>query len=105
MTYELRKPEQTILECPFCRAKTINATFFPSILQSATSRSAAGSKTKFYQTKEKYEIQSGCPNCKKSQKEIERELKKSGTDVEKEQKIMERLKKEGLFSGEITSKF
>jgi len=104
MTYELRKPEQTVLECPFCGQKTINATFIPSMLQAATSRSAAGSKTKFYQTKEKYEIQSGCSNCGKSQKEVERALKEGKPDVDKEKKILKRLQEQG-FSGEITTKF
>jgi len=42
--------------------------------------------------------------CGKSQKEVERALKDSNSDVEKEKKIMERLKQQG-FSNEIVSKF
>jgi len=104
MTYELKKPEEVMIECPFCHKKTINATFIPSMLQSKTSRTSAKSVTKFYQTKEKYEINSGCKECGKSQKEVEKALKEGKSDMDKEKRILERLKKQGL-SGEITTKF
>ncbi len=50
------KPEIIKIKCPFCQKETISATYIPSVLQTAVSRSAAkGSVTKFYKTKEKYE--------------------------------------------------
>jgi ribosomal protein S27AE len=97
-------PENITLECPFCGKETINATFIPSMLQAHVSRSACGKNTRFYQSKEKYEIQSGCSNCNKSKKEIEKALKEGKPDTDKEKKILERLKEQG-FSSEITSKF
>jgi|GEM_PF-3438289 predicted nucleic acid-binding Zn-ribbon protein len=33
---------------------------------------AAGTKTKFYHTKEKWEIISGCPNCGKRRRDCKR---------------------------------
>lgn len=105
MTYELKKPEEVILECPFCEKKTIKAIHYPAILQVAVSRSAAsGSKTKFYRTKEKYEILSGCSKCRKSKKEVEKAVEEGVKSAEKERKIMERLKKQGLLKKEITTK-
>ena len=104
MTYELKNLEQVILECPFCGKKSISAIFIPSMLKAQTSRAAAGKKTKFHQTKEKYEINSGCSNCGKKQKEVQKALKEGKKDTGKEKRILERLKKQG-FSGEITSKF
>ena len=92
------------INCPFCGKDTISAVYIPPMTEAHTTRTSAGSKTKFYQTEEKYEIQSGCSNCGKSQKEVERALKDSNSDVEKEKKIMERLKQQG-FSNEIVSKF
>ena len=98
-------PENITLECPFCHKMTISAIHYPPVLQTSVSRVAGRTSTKFYQTKEKTEVTSGCSNCGKSQKEVERTLKESNTDTEKEKKIMERLKKQGLFTGEITTKF
>ena len=101
----MSKPENVKLKCPFCEKDTIDAIYIPPVLQSATSRTSAKSITKFYQTKEKYEIQSGCSNCGKSQKEVEKTLKEGKEDTKKEKKIMERLKSQGLLKDEITTKF
>jgi len=98
-------PENITIECPFCNKKTINAIHYPPILQTSTSRAAGRSITKYYQTKEKTEITSGCSNCGKSQKEIEKALGEGKKDTEKEKRILERLKKHGLLKREITTKF
>jgi len=99
----MTKPESIKLKCPFCQKETISAIYIPPVLQTAVSRSAAkGSVTKFYKTKEKYEITSGCPNCGKSLKEVRKKLEGFGRDKEKE--VIERLKKQGLFLGEIKTK-
>ena len=96
---------QVKIMCPFCEKETISATHIPSMTVASTSRTSAGAKTKFYKTKEKYEIQSGCSNCGKSQKEVEKALKEGKKDTEKEKRILERLKKQGIIKDEITSKF
>jgi len=97
-------PENVTLECPFCHKITISAIHYPPVLQTSVSRAADRTSTKFYQTKEKTEITSGCSNCGKSQKEVEKALKEGSKDVDKEKKILERLKEQG-FSSEITTKF
>lgn len=97
--------ENVKLKCPFCEKDTVDAIYIPPVLQSATSRTSAKSITKFYQTKEKYEIQSGCSNCGKSQKEVEKALNEGKKDPEKDKKIFERLKNQGLDFSNITSKY
>ena len=97
--------EKITLECPFCGKLVIDCMYFPPVLQSATSRTSAKSITKFYQTKEKYEIQSGCSNCGKSQKEVEKALKEGKKDPKKDERILKRLKEQGILKDEITTKF
>lgn len=98
-------PENLVLECPFCHKKTINVVHFPPVLQTSTSHAAGKTKTKYYYTKDRYEVHSGCSNCGKSAKEVEKALNEGKKDPEKDKKIMERLRQQGLFSGEITTKF
>ncbi len=94
------------LECPFCRKIGVKATFIPAFFQAAVSRSSAsGSKTKFFKTKEKYEVQSECPNCGKSAKEIQLALNEGKKDPEKDKKILKRLKEQGLDFSNIETKF
>jgi len=99
-----KMPENINLECLFCHKMTISAIHYPSVLQTKVSRAAGHTSTKFYQTKEKYEIQSGCSNCGKSQKEVEKAMKEGKEDVDKEKRILKRLKEQG-FPSEITTKF
>jgi len=56
---------------------------------------AAGTKTKFYHTKERLEIVSGCSNCGKSKEEIVKALKERKIDWKKR---LEELKRQGLPS-------
>ncbi|MBU5687907.1 MAG: hypothetical protein KQA31_00655 [Candidatus Aenigmarchaeota archaeon] len=101
----MTKPEIIEIKCPFCGYEKIKANFYPSVLQTAVSRSAAkGSVTKFYRTKEKYEVLSDCEKCGKKAKEIEKALKEGIKDPEKEKKIEDRLKQQGLFIPEIKTK-
>ena len=95
MTYELKKPEVIKVECPFCGKKAVKAIYYPSMLQALSSQSAAaGRKIKYYRTKEKYEIVSGCSACGKSEKEIQKALKKRS--VKDYTKRIEELRKAGL---------
>ena len=98
-------PENISLECPFCHKMTISAIHYPPVLQTSVSRAAGRTSTKFYQTKEKTEITSGCSNCGKSQKEVQKALKEGNSDLEKEKKIFERLKAQGIVKDEMTTKF
>jgi len=95
---------EQIWNCPFCDKTTIKVIYFP-----ATSRpkktSWGGSKPWQVVTKEQYVVKSGCSNCGKSQKEVERALKEGKDDVEKEKKIFERLKAQGIIKDEMTIKF
>lgn len=64
--------------CPFCQNGRIKVLIRPSFLQASRSRSAAaGTKTKWYRSKEEFIVMSAeCPNCHKKREEIEKELKK-----------------------------
>ena len=96
--------ENVLLECPFCRKKTISAVHYPSILQTKTSHAAGRSVTKYYYTKDKYEIASGCSNCGRSKKEIRRVMNEGGPGrKEKQKKRLEELRKQG-FPMRLTSK-
>jgi len=97
--------ENLILECPFCRKKTINVVHIPSHFTSKTSRTSAKSKTVFYKTKEKYQVQSSCPNCGKSAKQIQKALDEGVRDPEKDKKILRRLKDQGLDFSNIKTRF
>ncbi len=89
-------PETIILECPFCNKKTINVVHYPPVLQTTTSHAAGKTKTQYYYTKDRYEVQNGCSNCGKPVKEVEKALNEGKKDPEKDNKILERLKKQGL---------
>ena len=98
-------PENITIECPFCHKKTIKAIYYPPVLQTTTSHAAGRAVTKYYYTKEKYEILSGCSNCGKSLKEVKRALREGKKSKEKEKRIIERLKAEGIFKETIKTKF
>ena len=99
--YDLRTQEIRNIECPFCKKDTVKAIYYPPVLQMKKSRSAAaGTKTKFYHTKEKLEIISGCSNCGKSKEEIMKALRRKEIDLKKR---LEELRKQG-FSPVVTTK-
>jgi hypothetical protein len=92
--YDLRTQEIRNVECPFCKKDAVKAIYYPPVLQMKKSRSAAaGTKTKFYHTKEGWEIISGCSNCGKSKEEIIKALKEKKIDLKKK---LEELKRQGL---------
>jgi len=94
-------PKNMILKCPFCDKMTINVIYYPPVLQTSVSRAAGRTATKYYKTKEKYEVTSDCPNCKKKAREIQKVLDGEKRDSKKEKKILERLVSQGLFKSEI----
>lgn len=93
------------LECPFCGKMGVSAKYIPPSIQSHSSRSAAGSKTQIYRVPERYEGITGCEFCGKSDREVEKALKEGKVDKEKDKRILERLKKQGIIKNEITTKF
>jgi len=97
--------ENVKIECPFCKKLMVEAIYIPSTLQTAVTRVSAKTSTKFYRTKEKYEIQSGCSNCSKSAKEIQKALAEGKKDPEKDKKILKRLKEQGLDFSNVVTKF
>jgi len=46
-----------------------------------------------------------CKFCGKSDKEVIKALKEGKEDVDKEKRILERLKQQGILKDEITTKF
>ena len=99
------KPEKIQLDCPFCGKGKISVIHIPSILQSSTSHAAGKTKSKYYYSKEKYEVQSPCPKCGKSAKEIQKALDEGVKDPEKDKKILKRLKEQGLDFSNVETKF
>ncbi len=88
--------EEVIIECPFCKKNVIKVIFTPSHFESHTSKTSSKSKTVFYKTKEKYEVQSPCTNCDKSVNEIQKALEQGVRNPEKDKKVLERLKEQGF---------
>jgi len=96
--------ENIIGKCPFCGKEGVILIHYPPVLKSKTGRASSNSKTVFFMTKEKYEVSSDCPNCGKKAKEIQKALNEGKKDPEKEKRIIERLKEQNLFDGEIRTK-
>lgn len=68
-----------ILNCPFCNENTISCIFFPSATKIRIKSSATFGKSKEKtKSSEEWVIQSGCSKCRKSQEEVEKELKNKG---------------------------
>ena len=97
--------EKVVIECPFCGKIVIDCIYFPPVLQTAVTRVSAKTSTQFYKTKEKYEVQSSCPNCGKSAKEIQKALDEGVKDPEKDKRILKRLKEQGLDFSNVVTKF
>jgi len=86
------------IECPFCHKQTIKALYWPPSRETRTSSSAsAGSKTKWIRVPERWVIISGCSNCGKSQKEVEKAYKnrREGKPIPHKE-LIRRIKEAGL---------
>ena len=98
--------EKTEIKCPFCNKGEIICLYTPSFWQEKRSITATfGSRRQLKKSKEKYEVQSDCPKCGKKAKEIQKILNEGKEDTEKEKKIFERLKAQGIIKDEMTTKF
>jgi heterodisulfide reductase subunit B len=88
------KPQEALIECPFCEKMTIRVLRIPFIKQTITSKCRAGGRNTKYQ-REKDEVLSGCSECGKSKKEVEEALETSAKEITPE-KLKKRLKEAGL---------
>ena len=98
------EPHQKIKEmCPFCHQEVLEILWWPSHKAAHTSRSAIAKNTKWSRKSEGHVLLSEkCPNCGKTDKEIENAWKEyvSESTPERRKKRLEELKKLG-FSGII----
>ena len=100
MTWEVFKtePEPKTVKCPFCDEGDIKTIFYPRNKNDNITTTVGGRRFKsFSVTKEKYEVENDCPNCKASAKKIEKALN-SGQDYKKpsRESVLERMRKAGL---------
>jgi hypothetical protein len=88
-------PEIMIIECPFCKEKTIKIMHSPEVYTTQTIRVGSNRKTIPNLTKAKDEVLSEkCSNCEKSRKEIQKALKE-GPKMSHEE-LLKRIKEAGL---------
>jgi len=84
------------IECPFCYKLGVKAIHRSGYMGHVTSRNSTGSKVTYHRVPESYDIQSGCPSCGKTKKEIQEAVDgKAGRHMDP-QKAIERLKQSGL---------
>lgn len=87
---------ETEIECPFCHKGKIMMHHIEGCLQGSKSSIAAGSKTTYHRRPDKYYVQSKCPKCGKTTKEIEKALETGITKELSHEKRLKRLKESGL---------
>ena len=91
------KLTQTEMPCPFCGA-SVPCLYTPSAKTIKKSVTATfGSKTNISYTAEKYEATMPCPKCGKSAKEIQNALKHGIEDPDKDKRILDRLRAQGVM--------
>ncbi len=85
------------IECPFCN-NSIEAITIPGAVQASKSSSAsAGTKTKWYKSKDKTEIMEGCSKCGKSKSEIQKALKEGVSKPKSKEDLKKQLEELGLL--------
>ena len=89
----MTKPQESVIECPFCGKMTITILHIPFVTNTFTSKCRAGGKNTIIQ-KERFDVLSGCEACGKSKKEVEKALNK-GKQIPHEERL-KRAKKSGL---------
>ena len=97
--------QQIELECPFCHKMGISAQYFPPSLGAKTSRTSGAKATRFFKVQERYEGITDCPHCGKKAHEIEKALRYGVADKEKDKKVLQRLKEQGLDFSNVETKF
>ena len=65
-----------VIKCPFCEVGDISCYYLPSVWgEKHTGRSSLGRGKSVSKSKEQLIVRTDCPNCHKSQKEIQEWLK------------------------------
>jgi len=84
------------VKCPFCNKNGIIAFYKPPHKEPSSSRISGKSVTKQIMKGESYHIQSDCPNCGKSQKDIQAWYDGKYEEPRTHEEKLERFKKRGL---------
>ena len=82
-----------LTDCPFCGSHTIKILHIPFVANTFASKCRAGGRNTVIQ-KSDDKVLSGCENCGKSQKEVEKALNE-GKEISHEERI-KRMKESGL---------
>ena len=88
-----------VIRCPFCGKHVVTAFHKPSYRQASRTSISAGVKYTYQRKQETYEVCGGCPNCGKSEKEIQDKIdgvEEKNITKEEHMKRLERLKAVGL---------
>jgi len=88
-------PSETIIQCPFCGKLTITILHIPFVSKTISSKTRAGGRETRIQ-KERYDVLSGCSECRKSQKEVEKALNTGKTKEIPHEERLRRIKEAGL---------
>ncbi|MFH1825136.1 MAG: hypothetical protein ABH873_07950 [Candidatus Firestonebacteria bacterium] len=84
---------ETLTNCPFCSKMTITILHIPLVINKFVNRGRSGG-TRTRKNEEKYNVLSGCEECGKSKKEVEKELNE-GKQIPHEEKL-KRAKESGM---------
>lgn len=88
--------EERTIPCPFCDEKTIKTIYTPPLRRTASKSYGSKGGTIVIGTPEKYEVLSGCSNCRKSRKEVEKKIKEPESKPPSHKEILKRLKEAEL---------
>jgi hypothetical protein len=88
------KPQEALIECPFCGKESIKVLRIPFVKQVKSSQCRAGGKNTRIQ-KSGEDILSGCSECGKSKEEVIAALEGNDKKMTDEQKL-KRLREAGL---------
>lgn len=89
-------PQETVIECPFCKKNVVKTLKFESFMQAERTHISAGTKYIYHRTPEKYEVLDKCPNCGKTKEEIQKALDTGITKQLSHEERLRRLMKAGL---------
>jgi hypothetical protein len=84
------------IDCPYCKKVKIGVTYIPGYKSWTKSSIAAGSKLTAYYHDPKYKVESKCPSCGKSAKEIKEALENGGKPPKTLEERLKRLQACGL---------
>lgn len=86
---------ESVIQCPFCHKETVRIIRRPCIVNITKSTCRAGGHNKRI-SREKNDVLSGCSECGKSQKEVEKALDKGTTKPLSHEERLKRLQEAGI---------